>query len=351
MPVDINVNRPDKPECFSVIHSGAAAISPEVGRCEPEKGTLLVCNDFKLYDLTDEASLITIKETLQEFVRSISYPAPQSSQNAQLRQAVGDDILSWNASLSWEYVNTLIDTSCAIAESAYTHTSYDHQLLIALYTAYLVFADDLGEHNVEAVGQFVQRFTRGQPQLHPALDRLAVQLGTMHEYFPRVSADAIINNTLDSLTAMYIELQTKGDAVLPAAARYPLYLRLKAGIGSAYAHFNFTKSWGEHAGLFYLQMLPDLEITTVCVNDILSFYKESLAGEKHNYIHMRAVAERKPAIQAFREVVDEVLASVRKLQELASVQAGLYPILHSYIMGYIEFHFNARRYHLEDLNV
>lgn len=64
----------------------------------------------------------------------------------------------------------------------------------------------------------------------------------------------------------------------------------------------------------------------------LSFYKEALAGETHNYVHLRAAAEQKPVMQVLRELVDETVESVRKLAELGAVQPGLAATINDYIM-------------------
>lgn len=165
-------------------------------------------------------------------------------------------ISSWNVGVDSDYIEGLTETSCSIAESAYAHTNYEHQRVVAIYTACLTYADDLGHRNLEALGQFVRRFTRGEPQLHPALDCLTKLLGTLHEFCPRISADAIITSTIDSVTAMYIEVVSQGDVISPFATRYPYYLRLKTGIAPAYVHFNFTKSWGDAIGTYYLQIIP-----------------------------------------------------------------------------------------------
>lgn len=140
-----------------------------------------------------------------------------------------------------------------MAECSYPHIRlYEHQLAIALYTACLAHFDDVCQHNMEAAGQFVYRFTRKEPQLHPALDRLTIVLCSMHELYPHISADAIVSTTLDGVTGMYIEALTKGQCVAPAASRYPYYLRLrKFGFATAYAHFNFTEEWAAVAGLSY----------------------------------------------------------------------------------------------------
>ena len=64
----------------------------------------------------------------------------------------------------------------------------------------------------------------------------------------------------------------------------------------------------------------------------LSFYKEELAGETDNYIHMRASAEQKPATAVLHELVEENLESWFKIKQLASVQSGLVEICVGYLM-------------------
>ncbi|KAI0748882.1 isoprenoid synthase domain-containing protein [Fomes fomentarius] len=287
-------------------------------------------------NVIEELSLTAIKCIVQEFLKSLPYRPQETPQNSEIRGAVNAEIVSWDAGLSWSYINP------------------EHQRLIALYTACMYYADDVGvgQHgNVEALGQFVQRFTQKAPQLHQVFDRMTTLLGTVYSFYPQISGNGIINNTLESLTSMYIELTTQGEVNAPAAARYPYYLRVRAGIASTFVHFNFTRDWVAGAGTFYLQMLPDFELIIVGINDILSFYKETLAGEKDNYVHMRARVERKPPIEVLRQLADEVLDSVRRLEELGATQTGLDHIFDSFLMGYIEFHFKARRYRMEDLDL
>ncbi len=206
---------------------------------------------------------------MQEFLGNLPYRPPQTLQNSEIRGAVTAEIVSWDRGLSWTYINALTDTSCTIAECCYSHTSSEHQLLIALYTAYAVYADDVGKHNIEAIRQFAQRFTQKAPQLDPVFDRMTTLLGTMYNFYPQISADGIISNTLEYFTATYIELTTQGGVIAPAGVRYPYYLRLKTGVASAYAHFNFTQEWVAGAGTFYLQMLPLVPLA-VCTRFIVA---------------------------------------------------------------------------------
>ncbi len=194
---------------------------------------------------------------MQEFLGNLPYRPQETPQNSEIREAVNAEIVSWDAGLSWSYINVITDAASTIAECCYSHTSPEHQRLIALYTACMYYADDVGQHgNAEALGQFVQRFTQKAPQLHPVFDRLTTLLGALYSLYPQISGNGIINNTLESLTSMYIELTTQGEVNAPAAARYPYYLRVRAGIASAYVHFNLTRDWVAGAGTFYLQMQP-----------------------------------------------------------------------------------------------
>ncbi|TBU36754.1 terpenoid synthase [Dichomitus squalens] len=298
---------------------------------------------------SDVDPIMPTKALVRDFLDRLPYTAPCVPADSELRHEVADLIASWNAGVSWKYIEGLAETSCSIAESAYAHTSHEHQRMVAIYTACLTLADDLGHHNMEALGQFVGRFTRGEPQLHPALDCLVKLLGTLHEFCPRINADAIIASTVDSVSAMYIEVLSQGDVISPFATKYPFYFRIKTGIAPAYAHLNFTKSWGDDIGTYYLQLLPEFELVVVGFNDILSFYKETLAGETDNYVNMRAAVEQKQAISVLRQLIEENLDSVYKLRQLAAPQPGLTEIFLGFLMGYVEFHFKARRYRLHEI--
>ena len=194
--------------------------------------------------------------SIREFLNRLQYIPPNIPANTELRREVADVIASWNIGLDWEYIEGLTETSCSMAESPYPHLSYEHQRLVAIYTACVAYMDDQAHTILEALGQFGRRFTRGEPQLHPALDCLTQLLRTLHDFFPHISADAVIVSTLDAAMAMYIEVVSQDKAVSPFATKYPFYLRLKAGIAPAYAHFNFPKSVGDTVGTSYLQVIP-----------------------------------------------------------------------------------------------
>ena len=67
-------------------------------------------------------------------------------------------------------------------------------------------------------------------------------------------------------------------------------------------------------------------------NRRLSFYKEWLAGETDNYVHLRAAAERKAPLVVLRELAEETLETIGQVQELTASDSELSSILRSYLM-------------------
>ena len=102
----------------------------------------------------------------------------------------------------------------------------------------------------------------------------------------------------------------------------------------------------------------------------LSFYKESLAGETDNYVHLRAAAERKTPTEVLRELSDEITETVHKITTVVASDSELADIwqkfLHvratlpshrfltdltmCFLQGYLEFHVKTPRYRLAELN-
>ncbi|EJF61095.1 terpenoid synthase [Dichomitus squalens LYAD-421 SS1] len=241
-----------------------------------------------------------------------------------------------------------MDGSCVYAETTYGHTTHEHRYFIALYTACLMYVDDLGERDLDAVMRFTGRFARGEKQPDKILQRLAQLLGSAHDLWTQFGADAIISGTLDAVTAMYIEFTTKDMVVKPSATRFPYYLRTRAGLGPPYIHFIFMKEW-RATPESYLQVLPDMEHWTLGTNDILSFYKEELAGETNNYVHLRASAERTSTEEVLRRLVEEVLDSARRMDALTYEDSKLTALWRTYMQGYLEFSLSAKRYRLAEL--
>ena len=83
-------------------------------------------------------------------------------------------------------------------------------------------------------------------------------------------------------------------------------------------------------------------------SDVLSFYKEELDGETANFIHDRAAVANHDASIALSKVVDEVVASVRRIRALLKGKREK-DTWEEFIKGYVAFHVYTPRYRILDL--
>ncbi|KAI0366905.1 terpenoid synthase [Pilatotrama ljubarskyi] len=299
-------------------------------------------------DLTEQRG--QIRQIITSFLARSDFKATTCPRDTQLRARLAAEIHSWAVHVHPRMLDKMLETSCSYAETAFGHTSFEHRYYIALYTACMLYGEDLGEHDPDAVTQFGRRLVRGEKQLSPIFDRLADLLKEAHLYWSDVGADAIVTGTIDALTATAIEFATTGSPVAPAALRYPYYLRTRAGGGPQYTHFMFMRSWREKADS-YLQILPEIEHWTLGTNDILSFYKEELAGEPSNYVHLRAEAEQSSPWDVLRELTEEVLDTARRIDIITAKDRELHALWNRYLQTYLEFSVRTPRYRLADLGL
>ena len=98
----------------------------------------------------------------------------------------------------------------AMATTAYKHLKSDaSRVVIALYTALIIYVDDKFASNMMPVLEFNRRFCCGLPQLHPILESLAKILQEMSWHFEVVPSNLIVTSGLNLVTALLIETETQ----------------------------------------------------------------------------------------------------------------------------------------------
>ncbi|KAH9889838.1 terpenoid synthase [Cubamyces lactineus] len=317
-----------------------------------------------------EDSIDEITRILRDFLERLGYEDPHTPINPRLRKEVAEDVMSWDVGLTTQIAEGLVDTGCSIVESAYPHLSYEHQLFVALYTTYFVYVDDLGNRNLELLGEFNRRYATREDMPDPVLERIVRQFRDIYRLYPRINADAIIASSLETLVGMYIEFSTRDMPAVPGGTMYAPFIRRKTGDGLAYALFNFAKGVRDPSDTSYLQVLPMLEYLSLSIkydmlrrlllspvaharliahSDILSFYKETVGGETDTYICLQATAARKDPHAVLQDLVDETLKSIRMVEDLTASDPELSAICKGHLMGYVEYHIRAGRYRLEDI--
>ncbi|KAI0632036.1 terpenoid synthase [Trametes polyzona] len=294
-----------------------------------------------------EGSIAVLQGAVRDLLDRCAYQSPKSATDPELRRALAEEVAKWDVdTVSPAFLAKAVNASCNYVETVYGHTPAAHRLYIGLYCVCMFYADDLGAQDPDAVVQFTRRFVRGEPQPHAVFECLAGVLRRAHELWPQFGADCLITGTLDALATNHIETTTVGMAVKPLATRYPEYLRLRAGIGAPFTHFVFPNTWRETPES-YIQILPEIDHWTLGAN--LSFYKEEIAGETTNYIHLRAAAEQMSTDDVLRKLVNEVSDTAQRVNEVVRGDAELSEVWHRYKQCYLEFHLKTPRYRLAEL--
>ncbi|KAM5542954.1 hypothetical protein V8D89_003338 [Ganoderma adspersum] len=299
-----------------------------------------------------------VKEIMRDYLKRSMTPSDDSrlaeayQSRDRLYQDIFDTVLHFikAAGDDSKLAERLSAFGADLAGIIYPHTSPEHQRYIALYTACMTYADDLGSRHVEALAQFSRRFATGQKQLSPPLEFLADLLRKSYDLWPEVGADTIISSTLIAITAMHVECTAGNVAVIPKATWWPNYFRTRTGFSLPYAHFSFVKGWRSTTDS-YMQLLPYLEFFLNSSNDVLSFYKEELSGETANYVHIRATTDEMTPVETLRLLADETLACEEKIRVFIGEDHELMAIWRSLEQGFLAFHMKTPRYRLMDLTI
>jgi hypothetical protein len=98
----------------------------------------------------------------------------------------------------------------AIATTAYAHLpDQGTRIWIALFTACAIYVDDKFLKDVQLISEFHKRFICGAPQGDPSLDAFASLIRETYAHYDRVAANFIMTSTLNGITAILLDEDTK----------------------------------------------------------------------------------------------------------------------------------------------
>ncbi|KAG8943206.1 hypothetical protein FRC04_003169 [Tulasnella sp. 424] len=292
-----------------------------------------------------------IRRVIDDFLLAIDYRPRRTRPNAALRQFLSAEIQSWNVPVDQKLLTKLTQSAAILAETSYGHLPEPYLHYAALYSCFFFYADDFAEKNPDRIKDFHIRFLRGQPQDDPVLDKYAEHLRNAYDMFPQVAANMIVSGSLEFLTATYIETTTKDLKLSIHATPYPWFLRSRSGVGVVYGHMAFPKS-ETYDVQSYIQLAPEFEKLISLSNDVLSFYKENLAGETNSFLMNRAAVENKDPLVVLKEIAAESAANIQRIVAIASEQSDeVRKLALNFTYGYVEFHMLTPRYRLEELGI
>ncbi|KAF7976775.1 hypothetical protein HWV62_5784 [Athelia sp. TMB] len=237
-----------------------------------------------------------------------------------------------------------------LANAAYGHLKdRSTRQWICLYTAFIIYFDDILEKDASLVQEFQQNFLAGKPQGNAFLDLYATFLRKAWLHFHPTCANLIVTSMFDFLTGLLIDTQCSHMAVDSRAVNYPRWFRTVNGGSRAYAFFIFAREVPLDQ---YIQVVSDTHGIVDDINDILSFYKEELRGETTNQISQMAQLQGKTKLEALRQLSRESIERIRRSGDVLSPYPVAYDMyMNHWLPGYVRYYFTEKRYQLGDLKL
>jgi len=318
---------------------------------------------FRIPTNSTQATIASIKNTIAYFVAGVTgddkiinnalTPTPIDT----IRPAV---ISALKASTLASHITPDLDRritfSCHVAADFVPSHPLTYQVTVAQLTLLFAYVEDLLEHKPHILQTLQLNIATGQPCGDPILDWFARELTPqLWKHFDPLVANMIVIASYDLINGIGIEtrmnLKDAGINNLKNTPHFPDWLRFKTGLSEMYALLVLGQSTdGTTIDLAkYAHAIPDFIIFTNIVNDVISCYKEVLAGEKGNYIDMRAERDGVDFLTALRVVADEgICARNRVLAALgdATVSRANFDM---YARGISHFHTSEARYRIPEL--
>ncbi|KAF8249234.1 terpenoid synthase [Wilcoxina mikolae CBS 423.85] len=202
----------------------------------------------------------------------------------------------------------------------------------------------------------------GNPRNIPTYPEMFVFNRFMREETPKhfgpYATGAIMKSIFDYFLGCIAEKQyLKNIAAKKSSLRFVPHLRRKVGCSEMFTHMLFPEALFPEAEYLhrYLPIVPDNMTLVDSINDVLSFYKESVVGgEENNYIMGYARREGCSPLEVVRDLCEQQEALKEDVRETmtGSDDAGDEALLvrcEAFWEGYTAWHVQQKRYCLEEL--
>ncbi|KAM0329648.1 hypothetical protein ACHAPQ_006717 [Fusarium lateritium] len=294
-----------------------------------------------------------IQHLITSFTNEIGYTPPTTTENDALWKAMRSHadqtgISYEEGSHSWKCfkMGYIYPVLC------FPDHPFEVQTFIGIYSWLGLLLDDEASNHLDDFQKFHERFCAGEKQPIPILQGWADLLRTSFKYWDPQVAGFIASSSLNFLNANALEARKEFGRIerTKAGHRWAWFLREKDGVGEAFAWFTFPKALCPDISLF-VEAIPDLAAWHSLTNDILSFWKEEVAGEQYNYIHNTGWYEDKDARTVFEDVIDDVKTKTQNMRLVLNGRNPYLQLLDSHMLGYISFHKLISRYKLWEVGL
>ncbi|KAJ5876181.1 isoprenoid synthase domain-containing protein [Penicillium soppii] len=258
----------------------------------------------------------------------------------------------------------LLPASTSAADKWYPQASYQLKRYIALFTTFLLYVDDKAEQDLEHILPDLQRVSSGACNgLHALkcddtvfnmwLELVATETGT---FYGSYSTGVITKGLVDFMLGNTVESNVAAGLKVPAkfGQRGSKFVRDKTGAGEVYAHFIFPEHLAEenrHLPTYVPFIACMLDIIDD-VNDILSFFKESVVGtEMNTNIMNRARTSCCSPHDVLKQICSETVEAMHVVSHAFEEKGVVGKLWKDFINGYIMWHICEDRYRLKEIGL
>ncbi|KAG8162459.1 hypothetical protein KVR01_008224 [Diaporthe batatas] len=317
------------------------------------------CELFPVTKMVPEAApkgdelVSVIRPLISNFLETIDYDPPTKPDRTALRAAMTEYAAASGVPYNQDrHSRQCFETGLSVAIDMYPSHPPEVQLHIGVFTWLGFLIDDTNRRIASDLTHFQARFYTGQPQPSLLLEHFARTLRNTYLYYDPVIANTIVLSALAFVNANLLETRREFQELVPsqAAASWPYYFRNTEGLPDTYSGFIFPRALYPDIGSF-IQAIPDMGRFINLTNDILSFYKEEVAGETKNYVNSKAKCENKPAMAAMKEIVADTEKRYLSVTSLLATKEPYGRAWNEYVMGYVAMHLTNDRYMFADIGL
>lgn len=290
------------------------------------------------------------EDILTEFFRIAPLPSTIYYRDPSIEETIIKSCLSHG--LDKEVTIKAAKAGAATAHWFYPLHKKEVQLAIGLFTAFCIEVEDLGDICVEEIRSFRENMILGKPQL-PLLQSCAALPSLFDQHYNKFSADKITTGLIGFMGSCVLEFEGSDFGALESSPKFPNYFRVMTGLAEPYTFFTLQKDFFTPETLkLLIQAAPDIMDYTDHVNDLLSFYKESIVSDdRNNYIYQQAIAQRTTVHEVLWNLVRQIMGYIDNINRTISTNPTLCKFIDAYLRGFIGFHMDIPRYRLSELDI
>ncbi|KAJ7697999.1 isoprenoid synthase domain-containing protein [Mycena rosella] len=298
---------------------------------------------------------LSLPEILQSLLDAISYTSPREmmaaggSSTDALISAMNAKAREW--ALDEKDIPALESTSkkaAAVMEFFYYHLPFETKLAFGFYVWFFFYIDDFSSQ--ESLVKYQHNVLVGAPQSPGPISHFQSVLADLYTYYDPLCANFMVCSAMEFISGCIMEGREEVLCmeINPNATAWPKYLRLKTGMAPGFSAALFPRATNPDITA-YMQAFPEIDEYMVLINDIMSFYKEELAGETMNYTDVRAKVAGKHPRRVLADMAHEAGDIHRRIVKLLEGSPAALKAYMTVAHGEIAFHFALPRYKLSDL--